>query len=495
MAGRARRVHATVLGGGVSGLSTGWFLRRMRGGDLTDITVLESAQRAGGWVNSTYSDGHILESGPRGFRPQGRGLETLSLAEQLGLEDELIAADPSAKMRYLYLDGKLQQLPTGLADAYRNPTTKWLPPVLKLEMKKVRWSGGDESIADFITRRFNKRVLDELVDPLVSGIYAGDPAKLSVRSCFKMLHELEQTHGSVVKGIIAENVPWPMGQGSSAAAPLLDRGPPASALGDAYAGAALVSFRGGMSTLTDAMASQLGAPADFPTPTGAVLYGAEAAALDFSSPEAVDVRLADGRVMPAQHIFSTLPAPAAANLLEKHSAELAAELRSIEYAPVALVTLAWDEDVLPVGLRGFGHLVPAVSKQEVIGITWDSCTFPQQGLAAIPTRLTVFIGGSRKAAELRASAAEGEAALATIAKRALQSHLGVTAEPNFCHVHYMPSAIPQYVVGHIERVERIERLAAAVDPRLTLGGSSLYGVAINDIVAHARQTALLATMR
>ena len=140
--------------------------------------VIDGNKRAGGWIHTTDpGSGHVLEAGPRGVRPQNAGKETLYLAEQLGLADEVIAADADAKSRYLFSDGKLQRLPSGPLQAYLSPLTNWLLPVVKQEMvKQPIGSAEDESIASFITRRFNKRVCDTLVDPLVSGIFGGDPA-------------------------------------------------------------------------------------------------------------------------------------------------------------------------------------------------------------------------------------------------------------------------------------------------------------------------------
>lgn len=273
---------AVVLGGGLSGLALAWFLKNTARPSLLKVVVVEKSPRAGGWVNSHKLDGHVLESGPRGVRPQAAGQETIALAERLGIQDKLIAADPAAKYRYVYLDGKLQRLPTGLMDLYTSKATKWLKPVLKFERAKIAGSGRDESIAEFVTRRFNGRVLDELVDPLISGIYAGDPAELSVRSCLNRLVTLEQKHGSVVTGLINENAPWPLGEGrlvgGGGESLLLDRGPPSSTLTQKFRKDALVSFAGGMSTLTDTLAEQLeqqgGARGN-----GGVLYDTEATSL------------------------------------------------------------------------------------------------------------------------------------------------------------------------------------------------------------------------
>ena len=170
---------------------------------------LPQARRSGGWIQTSNEGGHILEGGPRGFRPQAAGMETLCLAQQLGLENELVAADNKAKFRYLYTGGKLQRLPSSLREAYSNPLTKWLPGVLLQEMRTPRGGGEDESIDSFVTRRFGRRVMDELVDPLINGVFAGDPKQLSVRSCFYNLYKLEQEHGSVVRGLLPR-VPPPL---------------------------------------------------------------------------------------------------------------------------------------------------------------------------------------------------------------------------------------------------------------------------------------------
>ena len=506
---------AVVLGGGLSGLALAWFLKNTARPSLLKVVVVEKSARPGGWVNSHRLQGHVLESGPRGVRPQAAGQETIALAEKLGLEDQLIAADPAAKYRYIYLDGKLERLPTGLIDLYTSKTTKWLKPVLQFEREKIAGSGKDESIAEFVTRRFNGRVLDELVDPLISGIYAGDPAELSVQSCLKRLVTLEQKHGSVVTGLMNENLPWPMGQGrligGGGESLLLDRGPPTSKITQKFGKDALVSFTGGMSTLTDKLAEELETDGGARDGTGGVLYDTEATSLDFSSTDKVGVTLSDGSTIDADHVFCALPGGPAASLLKPHGRHgtagmLSDEIAAIGYAPVALVTMAWPKDVLPDHLVGFGHLVPFKEEQEVLGMTWDSCTFPQQvtngngaGSAGRgnPTRLTVFIGGVRRADGLRAMAAGGGEYedIGAVARRTVAAHLGISDAPSVCEVHYMDQAIPQYNVGHNERINRVERLTAQVDPRLTMSGSLLYGVACNDIVAQARQTALKATFR
>jgi oxygen-dependent protoporphyrinogen oxidase len=219
---------------------------------------------------------------------------------------------------------------------------------------------------------------------------------------------------------------------------------------------------------------------------------------DFSAAEKVRVSLSDGSTIDADHVFCALPGAPSASLLAPHSPALADEIRAINYAPVALVTMAWAADVLPQHLVGFGHLVPFKEEEEVLGMTWDSCTFPQQASGAgpgAPTRLTVFVGGTRRADGLRDMARGGVEDIGALARRAVSKHRGMSDAPAVCEVHYMDQAIPQYNVGHTDRIARVERLSAQTDPRLTISGSLLYGVACNDIVAQARQTALMATFR
>jgi oxygen-dependent protoporphyrinogen oxidase len=199
-------------------------------------------------------------------------------------------------------------------------------------------------------------------------------------------------------------------------------------------------------------------------------------------------------------VFCALPGAPSASLLAAHSPTLAEEIRAINYAPVALVTMAWTANVLPPHLVGFGHLVPFKEEQEILGMTWDSCTFPQQAgnfsaSDARPTRLTVFIGGTRRADGLRDMARGGTDDIAAVARRAARNHLGIDEPAAVCEVHYMDQAIPQYNVGHTDRIARVEQLSAQMDPRLTISGSLLYGVACNDVVAQARQTARRATFR
>ena len=199
--------HVIVLGGGISGLSLAYFLKRYRGSRVT-VTLLEGSARAGGWIRTAEVGGRPFECGPRGVRPIGAGRETMALAEQLGLAELALGADEAAKARYLYSGGALRKLPSSLLEAVRSPLTSWLGAPLLHEWHApaaaaansstassvgagAAAGAGDESVRRWVLRRFgDARVLETLIDPLISGIYSGDPAKLSLRSCFARLAQV-----------------------------------------------------------------------------------------------------------------------------------------------------------------------------------------------------------------------------------------------------------------------------------------------------------------
>eukprot|EP00947_MAST-08B_sp_MAST-8B-sp1_P001594 g1594.t1 len=200
----SRLAHHVIVGGGISGLSVAWFLRRLVG-PAPQITVIEASHRVGGWVESVrHEQGFLFERGPRGFRPSGNGAAALELAESAGLADEAVASSSDSAMRYLWKDGQLQKLPNGPLEALQSPLTSGLAKEAWRERSVLPSLDADESIRSFMSRRFSDATADTLVDGMVSGIYAGDISKLSAASCspFNMLRELEQEHGSVVTGMV-----------------------------------------------------------------------------------------------------------------------------------------------------------------------------------------------------------------------------------------------------------------------------------------------------
>lgn len=251
-----------VLGGGISGLALGWFLREKYGYDI-DLTILEKSDHVGGWIHTLDKDGFLFEQGPRSCRPKGPGMETLRLVEALGLEKEVIVG--GASRRYIYRKGRLQRVPWA-------PGLLW--PLIKGIAKDLWVKKGppeDSSIASFFERRMGKEVATRLIDPLVTGIYAGDMHHLSLAACFPKFYQWEQEYGSLVKGA------WRSREPSVPSTPFMKR----------ICKYPLFSFRHGMETLTRALANEL---------RNAVVTGAEVIQLK-QQKKGVHVQLKDGSVL------------------------------------------------------------------------------------------------------------------------------------------------------------------------------------------------------
>jgi oxygen-dependent protoporphyrinogen oxidase len=192
--------HFVILGGGISGLALAWYLKK-KYQETIHLTIIEKSSRAGGWIRSIQQQGFLFEEGPRSCRTKGAGIATLELIEELGLENEVIAASPHAKKRYLYTGKQLRCLPQGIISSLFSPLTRGILPALWKEWRKAPEKCEDESIYDFFARRFSPEIAEQFIDPMVAGIYAGDIRQLSLRSCFPQLHRWEQEYGSLTKGM------------------------------------------------------------------------------------------------------------------------------------------------------------------------------------------------------------------------------------------------------------------------------------------------------
>ncbi len=425
-----------VIGAGITGLATAWYLKKRFGGEA-QVTVLEQSHRAGGWIQTSFREGFLFEQGPRSCRPKGKGFYTLKLIEELGLQDEVIPGSPQAHRRYLYRGGQLRQM--GLFSLL------FSPGVLKAclnDWRAPKGDGHDESIYEFASRRFSPAIAEEYFDPLCSGIYAGDIRKLSLKSCFPFLHQWEQEHGSVIKGSLAHR-PQKL-DGVSDFIKKMQQ-------------SALFSFKKGMQTLTDALAAQLD-----------IEYNASIKRICFDLPT-VSVKTLDGKKWECDYLISALPGRKLAPLLP--FPEVSALLESIPSVSLAVVNLGYRRQLLKK--QGFGYLIPSKEKQNNLGVVWDSCIFPEQNRPD-ETRLTVMIGGEMKDEEIL------RVALDSVSKQMNIKHL-----PDSYEIKLAKYAIPQYLLNHTENILKIEGELASRKLPFSLLGSSLYGVAINDCIAKA----------
>ncbi len=442
-----------IVGGGLSGLSLAFRLRERL--PAAHLTILEKQATLGGKIGTIERDGFRVECGPNGIfdaKPS-----TIQLCRDLGLGDRLIAASESSrKNRYLLLDSKLQALPSSLWSFLRSPTLSWRGKVnLILERYRRRPArlGGDESVADFARRRAGSEVAAVLADAVVTGIHAGDPEQLSLAAAFPRLAEFERKYGSVSRGFVAAR---------------RERRKEAEARGVAVKPQRLWSFREGLQILVDALRERL---------SDSIIAGASGRRIQrFGNAWRV---LGDGRdEWEADVVILTTPAHEQAGMVEELDPALAFEMWSIPYCRVAVVAFGFRQSEAP-SPDGFGYIAPQNSRRNVLGVQWCSSIFSDRAPRNMVLWRALCGGWSRP------EIVDWPDDRLTEAVRAeLKLAMGIEAPPVFTHVVRWPAAIPQYVIGHLDRVRRIESRLAA-HPGLFVGGNAYHGVAMNDCTEQA----------
>lgn len=384
-------MRVAVVGGGISGLGAAWFLSRQG----HEVHLYEASERLGGWVYSERINGYLFEHGPRSFRLAGsRGAQVLTWMKELDLEKELLFPEACARRRYLCLNQQVQALPHNLLSTLTSP---FLPALVRAGCKRLSsWSRPeqDESIASYCRRQFGEEALRLFADPLITGIYAGDPEQLSMLSCFPKRNKSPH------------RLPAPF-----------------------------FSFREGMGRLIQALGEQCKAEMHLNTPVEAVRAFKKGAII-----------LTKGQEEEFDHVLMTIPGRVAGKILGGEWRELL----DIPTTSVAVANLAYEGELLQK--QGFGYLVPSVEKESILGVIWQSSVFPTQQPKGT-TVLNVMMGGVRAPHRVE----EGDTKLFKVAQEALERHLGISAEPVAKQIVRAKQAIPQYLVGHAKRLSSIDQ--------------------------------------
>jgi protoporphyrinogen/coproporphyrinogen III oxidase len=450
---RSAGVHDLVVcGGGVSGLALA-HLAGARG--VSDVVVVEGADRPGGKIQTEWLDGFCCEWGPQGFLDNVP--ETLALVASLGLDGELVRADDAAGDRFIARGGRLRKVPLS-PPAFLASDVLSLPGRLRVLLEPFQRRGADEeSVFTFASRRIGREAAEVLVDAMVTGVYAGDPAQLSLPATFPKMRAMEREYGSLVRAMLARR----RNGGGGPAGP----------------GGTLTTFRLGMQQLTDGLANALGARLRLGTRVERVTRGGGSFA----------VRLGDGSELAARRVAVAMPPGAAARALEALlPAGAVAALRDIPYAKVAVVMTGYRAPrPFRRPTRGFGFLVPGRERRRILGSIFCDATFPAQAPAGA-TLLRTLLGGARDGGALDLSDAE----MLGLVRRELDHFLGGDPAPDFVRVIRHDYGIPQYTLGHLARLAEIERAAAAV-PGLHLLGNGFHGIAANACVVEAGRIAAL----
>ena len=437
-----------VVGAGISGLTAAFRLAR----NGFRVEVIEAEGRTGGVIGSDRSDGVLYERGPTSFRETDPVIPAL-LAD-LGIADKRVEVNAAAVKRYIVRNGALIALPASPAAFLATPLFSVRAKLNLLREPFVAPAGTriEESVSGFVTRRLGRELLDYAVEPFVAGIYAGNPDELSLAAAFPRLAALEHRYGSLLRGQILG----------------------ASERGERHVSRSF-SFGGGMGTLTDALARAVGVRTQArameiaPTGDGAIVVGIESAR---------------GRSQSrARAVVLAVPADRAAALVQALAPDAARALDEIPYAPVASVAGTYARAHVAHALDGFGFLVPRAEKRRILGTLFSSSMFdgraPENAVL-----LTTYVGGRRDPRLAQCSEDELQAMVAD----ELAVCLGASQRPRSSVVTRWPRAIPQYTLGHRERIERAERVQSVL-PGLYLCASYRGGVSVGDCIRSAHETA------
>ena len=444
-----------IIGGGISGLACAWRLRQLG----LPLLLLERGRRLGGVIDTLEQEGFRFDVGPQSFTPTPALSE---LIDEVGLGGDLVRADPRAP-RYVLKGGRLVPAPLSPPQLLLTPLlgARTKLRILSEPFRQTRPPDADESVAAFVRRKFGTDLLENLVAPFVSGIWAGDPEKLSLTSAFPTVRRFEESYGSVIRGQIKQR----REKGGS--------------------GPSLCNFRGGLKTLVAALAAKLGESALTEAEITAICRAPAANSPEFEV--AYKLRGVAQSVRVAAIVVAA-PANETARLLNAVEPRFGTLLGQIEYAGVAQVSAGYGLEQIEYwnaekGLEGFGFLVPRSEGLRSLGTVWNSSLFPERAPRGMAS-FTSFLGGMTDPEMISYGADQ----IAAIAVSELSSVLGITASPAAHYMARWEHALPQYNIGHQGTVSALRDLCDRT-PGVFLAGNYLAGPSIGACVEHANEVA------
>ena len=483
---RSRRI--AVLGGGISGLAAAYTLTRARqvGAPIEEF-LIEANDRLGGLIRSDRVEGFIVEGGPDSFLTQKP--EAAALCRELGLGDSLLGSNDRERRTYILYRGRLVPLPDGLmllvpTRIWPIVTTTLLPLHSKLAIAVERFTfspnenrqgSADESVAVFVTRHFGRAMLENIADPLLAGIFGGDSTVLSVRSALPQLYEMERKYGSLTRAAMearrqrceeAQTI-VPEAGATLAANPLSAQSPPL-----------FMTLGGGLEQMVDVLRKRLEA--------FRVHLRHRVIAIE-RSPDPIartyQIRCEGGDAYEADGVVLALPTYECSRLLATLDSPLAESLKAIPYASVLTVALGYEAGECGHLPPGFGFLVPRKERRRLLACTFvhnkfSHCAPPGRGL------LRCFLGGTRDPEVLRF----GDDEIISMVRQELDAILKLSTPPLFYRIYRWPSSMPQYVVGHEERLKTIQRRIEMLRG-LFLAGNAYSGIGISDCIRTGKAAA------
>jgi oxygen-dependent protoporphyrinogen oxidase len=438
-----KTLDAVIVGGGISGLATAWWLRK-RG---WSVLVLERESTPGGTMQTRSDRGWMVEAGPNS------ALETTplfqTLFDDIGVREEVVYGNEAANRRYILRNGRLHVLPMSPSLFLRSRLWSMSGKLRLLLEPFIGRASKEESIAEFVRRRLGREFLDYAINPFVAGVYAGDPEQLSVRAAFPKLYALEHEYRSLIVGQVRG-----ARKRRQRAETSKDR-------------ARLFSFRSGMHRLPSALAAALGDAYRGSASVSGLKRQGDGWSVEFAGGEPSVLATA---------VLTAVPTRETARLWSNLEPSISALLEQVPYPPVAEVFLGFKRDQVTHPLDGFGFLVPQFEHRSILGTLWSSTLFPGRAPEG-HVALTTFVGGSRQP-DL-AGLTDGPLVAAVLGD--LRSILGIEGEPVYVRVNRWERAIPQYAIGHLDIVERL-RAAESRHPGLFMAGNFIGGISVGDCV-------------
>lgn len=434
--------NVCIIGAGISGLALAWQIKRQGG----NCTILEQAPHVGGAMRSFRDGKYLAEEGPNSILLNSAEIEEF-LYSIPGLKERIVEAAPEANKRFIVRNGKPHAVPMGPISAITTPLWSFQGKfrVLKEPFIKAIDSDKEESIADFVRRRLGEELYQYAINPLVGGIYAGDPETLSLRYGFPKLYALEQQHGGLIRGAIAK-----MRAAKNADEPKVNK--------------RIISFVDGMGELPEKLAEALQDDLQTDVFIDSIRKYGDKWLVEWNSIFTEDF----------DEVILTVPAHKTRNLpFETEIQDAFSFLKEIDYPPVSVLTLAYKRKDIKHPLDGFGVLVPTCEQRDILGVLFPSSLFKERA-PSDEALLTVFVGGERQP-DLATADTE---ALKAIVCPELESLLGIQGEPTFCHHKHWSQAIPQYKLGYGETLEQMQSIESEY-LGLKLAGNYKTGISVS----------------
>ncbi len=446
-------MRLVIIGGGISGLSLAYFLLEHK--PSLDIIILESEKRAGGKIWTDKVGGFLCESGVPGFldnRPR-----TLELVAKLALTP--LRSSDTTRKRYIYSDKKLHLLPESPVSFFSSNLLSLYGRLRILyEILVPRKKENDETLADFARRRLGKEAYEKLINPMASGIYAGDPETMSLKSCFPRIYELEKKYGSLIKAMII------LQKEAKRSGKKIGPGP----------GGVLTSFHDGMEVIINALSGYLGER---------LKTDSRVVSIDKKGDTYI-IYLSDGSMVEAEAVVIAAPAYATSEMAKGIDKNLSLTLDEIFYSSISVICLGYKQDKMKQPLDGFGFLIPNREGRKILGTLWDSSIFPNRAPEGY-VLLRSMIGGVRRS-EL---AMQDKDKLVNIAMGEMNDIMGISAKPDFVKVYTHKKGIPQYSSGHEKRLETIGEIVSRFRG-LYLTGNAYRGIGVNDCIENSYKLAV-----